>query len=160
MVADYARWVMVRKRDPNSAATSSHVPEIPQAVPLESLELPAGVRLADYDVSRTGSRFLWDEYVPGERLDHVDGATVEEVEQMMVTRLYQNNAPVHLNEHLMKSGRFGRTIAAKNVACADYPHRDAKGDYHPAVILDLDYSVLIPRRSQFAHERSSDHGQS
>ncbi len=37
-----------------------------------------------------------------------------------------------------------RTIATKDQPCADFPAR-RDGDYHPAVILDLDYWALIPR---------------
>ncbi len=37
-----------------------------------------------------------------------------------------------------------RTIAAKDRPCADFPGEAGKG-YDPAVILDLDYWVLIPR---------------
>lgn len=215
MVADYARWVMVGKRDPKAAAPTPQVPDLPESVPLQSLDVPTAIALADYDVGETGSPFLWDDYAVGERLDHIDGATIEEVEQMMATRLYQNNAPVHLNEHLMEGGRFGRrivmaghvisvvraltfnglsnafrvaainggrhtapvvagdtlyawsevldksalsgrrdagalrlrTVAVKNRPCFDYPDKDANGTYDPAVVLDLDYSVLVPRRS-------------
>jgi len=39
-----------------------------------------------------------------------------------------------------------RTIAAKDQDCAGFPDKDAKGKYHPAVVLDLDYTVLMPRR--------------
>ncbi len=39
-----------------------------------------------------------------------------------------------------------RTVATKDRPCTDFPYRDAKGKYDPAVILDLDYTVLIPRR--------------
>jgi len=39
-----------------------------------------------------------------------------------------------------------RTGAAKNHPCGDFPGRDAGGAYHPAVVLDLDYTVLIKRR--------------
>ena len=37
-----------------------------------------------------------------------------------------------------------RTIAAKDKPCADFPDKSAN-DYDPAVILDLDYWVLMPR---------------
>ena len=39
-----------------------------------------------------------------------------------------------------------RTVAAKDHPCADFPYKNAEGDYHPAVVLDLDYTVLMPRR--------------
>lgn len=39
-----------------------------------------------------------------------------------------------------------RTVATKDLACADFPYRDGEGKYLPGVVLDLDYTVLIPRR--------------
>ena len=40
-----------------------------------------------------------------------------------------------------------RTVATKDRACADFPYQDAAGAYDPAVVLDFDYTVLMPRRS-------------
>ena len=37
-----------------------------------------------------------------------------------------------------------RTIATKDRPCADFPERSGES-YDPAVILDLDYWVLMPR---------------
>ena len=38
-----------------------------------------------------------------------------------------------------------RTVAAKDCAAADFPDRGEGGKPHPAVVLDLDYTVLMPR---------------
>ncbi len=38
-----------------------------------------------------------------------------------------------------------RTVATKDRACADFPDKQADGSYDPAVILDLDYWVVVPR---------------
>jgi 2-methylfumaryl-CoA hydratase len=40
----------------------------------------------------------------------VDGMTVEEAEHQLATRLYQNTAKVHLDQHAAKEGRFGRRL--------------------------------------------------
>jgi len=40
-----------------------------------------------------------------------------------------------------------RTVACKDRACADWPLRDAQGNYDPAVVLDFDYTVLLPRKA-------------
>ena len=40
-----------------------------------------------------------------------------------------------------------RTVAVKDRACADFPYQDAGGAYEPGVVLDFDYTVLMPRRS-------------
>ena len=39
-----------------------------------------------------------------------------------------------------------RTIAAKDHPCADFPGPDAAGKYPADVVLDIDYTVLLPRR--------------
>lgn len=38
-----------------------------------------------------------------------------------------------------------RTVATKDRPCADFPFTDADNRYDAAVILDLDYWVLVPR---------------
>ena len=209
---DYVRWVMVRKRDPAAPAPAPSVPKLPDAVAPASLRLPPRLALAGYDRALAGARQGWDDYAPGERIDHVDGTTIEEAEHAMATRLYQNTAKVHFNRHSEAQGRFGkrliygghvislaralsfnglanafrvaalnggrhvapcfagdtlyawsevldkaelaghrdvgalrlRTVAAKDHPCADFPDRQGE-TYHPAVVLDLDYWVLMPR---------------
>ena len=39
----------------------------------------------------------------GERIDHVDGVTVEEAEHQIATRLYQNTARIHFNQFTAKA---------------------------------------------------------
>jgi 2-methylfumaryl-CoA hydratase len=39
-----------------------------------------------------------------------------------------------------------RTIATKDEDCAAFPLKGDDGRYHPAVVLDLDYTALVPRR--------------
>ncbi len=40
-----------------------------------------------------------------------------------------------------------RTVAAKDRVCTDFPFKDGQGAYDPAVVLDFDYTVLMPRRA-------------
>jgi 2-methylfumaryl-CoA hydratase len=212
-VLDYVRWVMVRKRDPAAAIAEEKVPTLPASVSPETLgaACPA-IKTNAYDRVLAGSDQLWGDYRPGEKIDHIDGMTVEEAEHQLATRLYQNTAKVHFNQFSEGQGRFGRrliygghvislarslsfnglanafhvaavnggrhvaplfagltvfawseildraeisgrsdvgalrlrTIATKDRPCADFP--DKSGDaYDPAVILDLDYWVLMPR---------------
>jgi 2-methylfumaryl-CoA hydratase len=110
MVVDYVRWVLVRKRDPQSPAPAPVVPELVSSVPASALEVGGDLDLAHFDPVVTGSSHYWEDYEPGERIDHVDGMTIEESCHMTATRLYQNNARVHFNQHAEKDGRFGRRI--------------------------------------------------
>ncbi len=212
MVLDYVRWVMVPKRDPKTPVAPPEVPALPDRVAPDKLQVPEGVscKIADAPITRWP---VWGDYKAGERIDHLDGTTIEEAEHQMATRLYHNTARVHFNQHVEKDGRFGRrivygghiisiaralsvnglanafriaainggahsapsfagdtiyawsevlerielpdrddigalrlrTVATKDQACADFPLRDEDGKYHPAVVLDLDYTVLMPR---------------
>ncbi len=215
VVVDYVRWVMVRKQDLNAPAPETVIPDLPEAVKVRDLVIPHSLCTASYDTSRSGSPYLWEDYEEGERIDHVDGMTIEEAEHMLATRLYHNTAKVHFNQHVEKDGRFGRriiygghiislaralsfnglantlnvaainagrhtnptfagdtiyawsevlgklalpgradigalrlrTVATKDRACHDFPYQDAAGKYDPAVVLDFDYTVLMPRHS-------------
>jgi 2-methylfumaryl-CoA hydratase len=110
MVVDYCRWVMVRKRDTSSPAPEPVVPALPQAVDPSELVVPEGLRMSGYEPAFSGSRHFWDDYQLGEKIDHRDGMTIEEAEHMMATRLFQNTARAHFNQHLEKDERFGRRI--------------------------------------------------
>jgi 2-methylfumaryl-CoA hydratase len=110
MVVDYVRWVMVRKRDVNAATPEEKVPELPGSVAAADLIIPEGLKLDAYDTTLAGSPHLWDDYAVGEKIDHVDGMTIEEAEHMMATRLWQNTAKVHFNQYTEGQGRFGRRL--------------------------------------------------
>ncbi len=110
VVLDYVRWVMVRKRNPGLAGDEPVVPDLPEAVASDELSVPEGLDLAGYDRRLAGSEYCWEDYVAGEKIDHVDAMTIEESDHMSATRLYQNTAKVHFNQHAEKDGRFGRRI--------------------------------------------------
>jgi 2-methylfumaryl-CoA hydratase len=110
-VLEYVRWVMVRKRDFAAAAPQTHAPKLPDAV--ASAEIGAAcppIDRAAFDDALSGSPYRFEDYVAGERIDHVDGVTVEEAEHQTATRLYQNTARVHFNQFTEGQGRFGRRL--------------------------------------------------
>ncbi len=214
MVVEYHRWAMVRKRDAGASAPTAVVPTLPSVVDASDLHVPFNARDGAFDTVLSGSDQLWDDYEVGERIDHIDGMTIEESEHMMAARLYQNTAKVHFNLHVEREGRFGRrivygghiislaralsfnglanavsiaainggrhtnptfagdtiyawsevldrieipgrqdigalrvrTVATKDLPCVAFPYQDASGAYDPAVVLDFDYTVLMPRR--------------
>jgi 2-methylfumaryl-CoA hydratase len=109
-VLSYVRWVMVNKRDPGAPAPETVVPTVPDAVAPSDLALPRGTRVLDYDFTLAGSPYAYEDYVVGERIDHVDGMTVQEAEHQIATRLYQNTARVHFDAEAQKASRFGRRL--------------------------------------------------
>lgn len=105
LVVEYVRWVMVRKGDVDAMAPVPVVPELADAVPANDLILPEGLNFADYDFAATGEAHRWGDYSVGERIDHVDGVTLEEAEHMMATRLWQNTAKVHFDATHREDGK-------------------------------------------------------
>ena len=110
-VLDYVRWVMVRKGDETAVVADQAIPELPAALTPD--QLGSAVPEIDpkaYDAVLAGSPHRFADYRAGERIDHVDGMTVEEAEHMLATRLYQNTAKVHFNQFTEGQGRFGRRL--------------------------------------------------
>ena len=110
-VLDYVRWVMVRKRDKASPAPKPSVPKLDERVAPETLatavpRLSAGC----YDGAMAGSAHGFEAYRAGERIDHIDGMTIEDAEHQLATRLYQNTAKVHFNAHRQAQDRNGRRL--------------------------------------------------
>jgi 2-methylfumaryl-CoA hydratase len=110
-VLTYVRWVMVRKHDRAAPAPTLSVPKLPEAVTADQLGAAAPpLHVASWDKTLAGSAHFWNDYAVGERIDHVDGITIEEAEHQIATRLYQNTARVHFNQHVEGQGRFGRRL--------------------------------------------------
>src|SRR5271156_5866879 len=212
-VLEYVRWVMVRKRDEAAPAPGDHVPRLPTVLDPKVLgEACPPLDTKSYDLALAGSAHRFDDYAVGERIDHVDGLTVEEAEHQIATRLYQNTARIHFDLFGAKLGRFGRrliygghvislaralsfnglanafhvaainggrhvaplfagvtvfawsevlakselpgrddvgalrlrTIATCDRPCEDFPSKSGD-EYDPAILLNLDYWVVMPR---------------
>ncbi|MGZ5918084.1 MAG: MaoC family dehydratase [Methyloceanibacter sp.] len=110
-VLSFARWVMVNKRDESAPAPAPHVPElIAKVEPAHLGEALPKLKLGAYDFALAGSAKRWGDYQIGDRIDHVDGQTIEEAEHQLATRLFQNTARVHFNQHIEAQGRFKRRI--------------------------------------------------
>lgn len=104
-VLDYVRWVMVRKGDPAAAAPEAVVPDLKPFVAAQELIVPEGLDFSRYDFALAGERHRAADYAIGEKIDHVDGVTIEEAEHMLATRLWQNTAKVHFDATNRSDGR-------------------------------------------------------
>jgi len=109
-VLEYCRWVLVNKRDPASPAPPALVPELLPLVPARSLSAPGGLGRLSLDPELSGSPYTWEDYAIGERIDHIDGMGIMESEHRLATRLYQNTARVHFNDHVERQGRLGAVL--------------------------------------------------
>jgi 2-methylfumaryl-CoA hydratase len=106
-VLQFYRWVMVNKREPSQPTNADDAPEMPATASLDHIALP---NLARFDAQATGHDAAWEDYEPGQRIVHPQGVTVEEAEHQMATRLYQNTARVHFNQHQQAASRHGRRM--------------------------------------------------
>jgi 2-methylfumaryl-CoA hydratase len=104
-VLSYVRWVMVRKRDPKSQAPETVIPELADAVSAGQLVIPEGLDFTGYNTDHAGEPHRWGDYEIGEKIDHVDGVTIEESEHMLATRLWQNTAKVHFDATAREDGK-------------------------------------------------------
>ncbi len=109
-VLTYVRWVMVNKRDAAAETTDSPPITPKNVVPTNELMLPSGLDFSNYNWALAGSPHGLDDYEVGEKIDHVDGMTVEEAEHQLATRLYQNTAKVHFDALAQKESRFGKRL--------------------------------------------------
>jgi len=159
---------MVNKKDPASPAPVPVVPDLKSVVnPAVDLnDVPYTHIYENWDDALSGSSHRYEDYDVGEKINHVDGMTVEEAEHQIATRLYQNTAKVHFDAHGQKDSRFGkrliyggvvisiaralsfmRLVAVKDQDPGDFALRGEDGKYAPGVLLDFDYWAAIPRRA-------------
>ncbi|NVK47967.1 MAG: MaoC family dehydratase [Rhodobacteraceae bacterium] len=104
-VLEYVRWVMVRKGDLDAPAPKTVIPELTKVVAPEDLVIPEGLDFLKYNFTLAGEAHRFGDYEIGEKIDHVDGVTIEEAEHMMATRLWQNTAKVHFDATNREDGK-------------------------------------------------------
>jgi 2-methylfumaryl-CoA hydratase len=109
-VLSYVRWVMVNKGDASAPAPETIIPDLPDCVAPDTLPLPAPDWAENYDCDLAGSEHGYEDYEIGEKIDHVDGMTVEEAEHQIATRLYQNTAKVHFDGIAQAASRHGKRL--------------------------------------------------
>lgn len=104
VVIDYKRWVMVRKQDLDAAAPETVIPDLAAVIDPADLAIPQGLNFSSYDFALAGEPHRAADYAIGEKINHVDGVTIEEAEHMIATRLWQNTAKVHFDTSARPDG--------------------------------------------------------
>lgn len=211
-VLNLKRWVMVHKKNKGEMTGIDEVPSFAKTQPIaDTINIPVQKNI---DVNATGGVYFYEDYEVGERLNHAEGITVDDSDHTLATKLYQNNAKVHFDDFMMKSGPMGqrlmygghvisiarsisfnglqnaqwiysinsgahsnptfagdtiyayteivekidtnrddigllrlRTVGLKNMKPIDVESpKGEDGKYLPNVVLDLDYTVVIPKK--------------
>jgi len=111
IVLTYYRWLMMRKRNEGMIKSFKNtIPDLPDKVKTKDFNIIENFDIDKWSSSVSGSNFYFNDYAEEEEIHHLDGQTIEEAEHQIATRLYQNNARVHFNQDIEKSGRFGKRI--------------------------------------------------
>lgn len=110
LAVSFVRWVMVRRRDTAAGLPAVSVPELEDVVSPTTLVAPEEAHFERIKPVELGTALCWDDYAIGEKIDHIDGTTIEDAEHMMAARLYHNTARVHFNQFAESKGRFGKRI--------------------------------------------------
>jgi 2-methylfumaryl-CoA hydratase len=212
-VLSWVRWVMVHKNNLNAPVPETVIPDLPSHVTVDQLYVPAYFDTHEEISIATGGQYFWEDYKVGERINHPAGMTINDSDHSLATRLYQNNARLHFDAHLMQSTPNGkrlvyggvvisacralsyeglenalsilainagthanptyagdtiytltevldkwelanngvgalrlRMVGLKNIAPEEISTIKSDRGFHQNVVLDLDYTVLIPRR--------------
>lgn len=209
------RWVMIHKKNKGEMTGINDVPAFAKTTPIsKELSIPKAKKV---DTASTGGEYFFEDYEVGERLNHIEGITIDNSDHTLATKLYQNNAKVHFNDHMMQSTpmkqrlMYGghvisiarsisfnglqnaqwiysinsgahsnptyagdtiyaysevlekielenrddiallrlRTIGLKNMTPVEVvTPKNEDGKYLPNVVLDLDYTVVIPKKNK------------
>ncbi|RXJ70368.1 hypothetical protein CRV08_01910 [Halarcobacter ebronensis] len=211
-VLNFKRWVMVHKKDKATITGIKEVPNFKESTPIvEDINIPTILKV---DTKKSGGDYFFEDYEVGERLNHPEGITIDNSDHTLATKLYQNNAKVHFNDHMMKNSPMGqrlmyggiiisiaraisfnglqnaqwvyainsgahcnptyagdtiyaytqilekiehkredigllrlRTVAVKNQNSSEIEQpKDEEGKYLKNVVLDLDYTVIVPKK--------------
>eukprot|EP01156_Anaeramoeba_ignava_P014468 Anaeramoba_ignava/a609261_53.p1 GENE.a609261_53~~a609261_53.p1 ORF type:complete len:221 (+),score=6.97 a609261_53:202-864(+) len=107
-VLNFKRWVMVHKKDKTTLTGIKEIPSFKESTPInDNINIPI-VNMVDTDA--TGGKYFFEDYEKGERLNHPEGITIDNSDHTLATKLYQNNAKVHFNDHMMKSTPMGERL--------------------------------------------------
>ncbi len=114
-VLSWVRWVMVHKNNLDTPAPATVIPNLPNFVTPENLNIPSTFSAKNFDAKalytkNSGGQYFFEDYQVGERINHAAGMTINPADHTMATRLYQNNARLHFDDHMMRASSFGQRL--------------------------------------------------
>ena len=110
LVVSWIRWVMVEKQIASQPTTEPVIPEFESFISGESLSFPEDYHFANWQHSDSDNQIKYDDLQVGDYMFHRDGITINDSDHSLATRLYQNNARVHFDQHLMQTSQKGKRL--------------------------------------------------
>lgn len=107
-VLNLKRWVMVHKKNKGEMTGVKHIPTFEKTQPIANeINIP---KLNNINTNATGGKYFFEDYEAGERLNHAEGITIDDSDHTLATKLYQNNAKVHFDNHMMQQSPMGQRL--------------------------------------------------
>ena len=110
LVVSWIRWVMINKKISSEPSTQAIIPEFKNQVNPEHLSIPEQANFSQWENSWSDNQIKFEELNIGDSIFHSDGITINDSDHSLATRLYQNNARVHFDQHLMNESHHGRRL--------------------------------------------------
>jgi 2-methylfumaryl-CoA hydratase len=101
IVLEWKRWVMVKKSDTSKVSGLASVPELASSVSTSQLAFSSSYDFSNWDSSDSDYQKYFNDFDPGEIINHPSGMTLNDSDHSLATRLYQNNARVHFDQAMM-----------------------------------------------------------
>ena len=108
-ILSWTRWVMVPKRNNDSIINELIPNDLPEVADLSKTH-GSDFSCSSFDQRDTGSKLLFEDYEIGHVINHSSGITIDESDHTLATKLYQNNAKLHFDAHMMESTPFKRRL--------------------------------------------------
>ncbi|MGE4596834.1 MAG: MaoC family dehydratase [Methylophilaceae bacterium] len=109
-ILSWKRWVMIPKRNKNAKINELLPNDIKLSVSVNQMHIPKFIKTNQLNYALTGSTKLWDDYEVNEVINHDRGLTIDETAHTLATHLYQNDAKLHFNAHIMKNTPFKKRL--------------------------------------------------
>ncbi|TKB45615.1 MaoC family dehydratase [Thalassotalea mangrovi] len=106
----FKRWVMVHKKQGEVHLDTPIIPKMQAVIDNDEQLVPKNLDLKLWKEHYSDHQIKADDLNPGDILFHRDGITLNDSDHSMATRLYQNNARVHFDQHLMDNTAAGKRL--------------------------------------------------
>lgn len=110
IVVSFKRWVMVHKKDYARSCPKTVLPNLAKQVDIEQQYIPKQLDLNNWPDFVSDDQLRASDFTVGDVLFHRDGITINDSDHSLATRLYQNNARVHFDQHLMNESPQGKRL--------------------------------------------------
>ncbi len=110
LVVSWIRWVMIEKKVPREVKTQPIIPNYSTSINNPETLIPNTLNFSQWDYSVSDNQYQFYDLNINDVINHRDGLTINESDHSLATRLYQNNARVHFDQHFMENTKSSKRL--------------------------------------------------